>query len=59
MHTEPELSAASTPQPGHYDIDPGRPGVTFRDRTEFGITAARGLAARYLDLTVEIQCSRN
>jgi polyisoprenoid-binding protein YceI len=29
------------------------------DRTEFGITAARGLAARYLDLTVEIQCARN
>jgi polyisoprenoid-binding protein YceI len=29
------------------------------DRTEFGITAARGLAARYLDLTVEIQCTRN
>ena len=29
------------------------------DRTEFGITAARGLAARYLALTVEIQCSRN
>ena len=29
------------------------------DRTEFGITAARGLAARCLDLTVEIQCNRN
>jgi polyisoprenoid-binding protein YceI len=29
------------------------------DRTEFGITAARGLAARYLDLTMEIQCTRN
>jgi polyisoprenoid-binding protein YceI len=29
------------------------------DRTDFGITAARGLAARYLDLTVEIQCTRN
>jgi polyisoprenoid-binding protein YceI len=29
------------------------------DRTEFGITAARGLAARYLNLTVEIQCIRN
>ena len=28
------------------------------DRTEFGITAARGLAARYLDLTVEVQCTR-
>jgi polyisoprenoid-binding protein YceI len=29
------------------------------DRTEFGVTAARGLAARYLDLTVEVQCTRN
>ena len=29
------------------------------DRTEFGITAARGLAARYLNLTVEVQCTRN
>jgi polyisoprenoid-binding protein YceI len=29
------------------------------DRTEFGITAARGLAARYLDLTVEATCTRN
>jgi polyisoprenoid-binding protein YceI len=29
------------------------------DRTEFGITAARGLAARYLSLTVEVQCTRN
>jgi polyisoprenoid-binding protein YceI len=28
------------------------------DRTEFGITAARGLAARYLDVTVEVQCVR-
>jgi polyisoprenoid-binding protein YceI len=33
--------------------------TTRIDRTEFGITAARGLAARYLDLTVEIQCNRN
>jgi polyisoprenoid-binding protein YceI len=29
------------------------------DRTAFGITAARGLAARYLDLTVEVRCIRN
>ena len=29
------------------------------DRTEFDITAARGLAARHLDLTVEVQCTRN
>ena len=33
--------------------------TTRIDRTEFGITAARGLAARFLDLTVEIQCTRN
>jgi polyisoprenoid-binding protein YceI len=33
--------------------------TTRIDRTEFGITAARGLAARYLDLTVEIQCAKN
>jgi polyisoprenoid-binding protein YceI len=29
------------------------------DRNEFGITAARGLAARHLDLTVEVQCTRH
>jgi polyisoprenoid-binding protein YceI len=29
------------------------------DRIEFGITAARGLASRHLDLTVEVQCTRN
>jgi len=28
------------------------------DRTEFGVTAARGLAARYLELTVEVRCVR-
>ena len=28
------------------------------DRTEFGVTAMRGLAGRYLDLTVEVQCVR-
>lgn len=28
------------------------------DRTEFGLTAMRGLAGRYLDLTVEIRCAR-
>jgi polyisoprenoid-binding protein YceI len=28
------------------------------DRTEFGITALRGLAARYLDLSVEVSCVR-
>jgi polyisoprenoid-binding protein YceI len=28
------------------------------DRTEFGITAMRGLAGRYLELSVEVQCVR-
>jgi polyisoprenoid-binding protein YceI len=28
------------------------------DRTEFGVTASRGLAARYLDLTLEVRCLR-
>ena len=28
------------------------------DRTEFGLTAYRGLAGRYLDMTVEVQCVR-
>jgi polyisoprenoid-binding protein YceI len=32
--------------------------TTRIDRAEFGITAARGLAARYLDMTVEVQCTR-
>jgi len=29
------------------------------DRTEFGVTAQRGLAGRYLTVTVEVQCVRN
>ena len=33
--------------------------TTRIDRTDFGITASRGLAARNLDLTVEVQCARN
>jgi polyisoprenoid-binding protein YceI len=32
--------------------------TTRIDRTEFGLTAYRGLAGRYLDMTVEIQCIR-
>ena len=28
------------------------------DRTEFGVTAYRGLAGRYLDMTVEVRCVR-
>ncbi len=29
------------------------------DRTEFGVTAYRGLAGRYLDVSVEVRCVRN
>jgi polyisoprenoid-binding protein YceI len=29
------------------------------DRNEFGVTAYRGLAARYLDISVEVRCVRN
>jgi polyisoprenoid-binding protein YceI len=29
------------------------------DRTEFGVTAMRGLAGRYLELTVEARCARS
>ena len=28
------------------------------DRTDFGITAWRGLAGRYLDITAEVRCVR-
>ena len=28
------------------------------DRTEFGVTAYRGLAGRYLDITAEVRCTR-
>src|SRR6266516_3297149 len=33
-------------------------GTVRVDGTEFGVTAMRGLAGRYLDLTVEVQCVR-
>jgi polyisoprenoid-binding protein YceI len=45
----------------HTSVSPGSFLATARvriDRTEFGITAARGLAGRYLDLSVEVQCVR-
>jgi polyisoprenoid-binding protein YceI len=32
--------------------------TTRIDRNEFGVTAYRGLAARYLDMTVEVRCVR-
>jgi len=33
--------------------------TTRIDRAEFGVTAYRGLAGRYLDMTVEVRCVRN
>jgi polyisoprenoid-binding protein YceI len=33
--------------------------TTRIDRTEFGVTAQRGMAGRYLDLTVEARCVRS
>jgi polyisoprenoid-binding protein YceI len=33
-------------------------GTVRVDRTEFGVTAMRGLAGRYLDLTAEVRCTR-
>jgi polyisoprenoid-binding protein YceI len=32
--------------------------TTRIDRTEFGLTALRGLAGRYLDVTLEVRCVR-
>jgi len=32
--------------------------TTRIDRTEFGVTASRGLAGRYLDLSLEVRCVR-
>jgi polyisoprenoid-binding protein YceI len=32
--------------------------TTRIDRTQFGVTAYRGLAGRYLDMTVEVRCIR-
>ena len=36
MQTEPAV-IATTPQPGHYDIDPDRSRVTFATRHLFGL----------------------
>jgi polyisoprenoid-binding protein YceI len=32
--------------------------TTRIDRTEFGVTASRGMAGRYLDVSVEVRCVR-
>jgi polyisoprenoid-binding protein YceI len=33
-------------------------GTVRIDRTEFGVTASRGMAGRYLDLVVDVHCER-
>jgi polyisoprenoid-binding protein YceI len=45
MHTEPELSAGTTPQLGRYDIDPSQSAVTFATRHLFGLAPVRGTFA--------------
>src|ERR1700739_3987910 len=44
MQTEPAV-IATTPQPGHYDIDPGRSRITFATRHLFGLGRVRGSSA--------------
>jgi polyisoprenoid-binding protein YceI len=44
MHTEPELTA-TTPRPGHYDIDLSKSRITFRTRHLFGLAPVRGIFA--------------
>ena len=41
MQTEPAV-IATTPQPGHYDIDPDRSRVTFATRHLFGLGRVKG-----------------
>ena len=68
MQTTQEQQAVAPPQLGRYEIDTKRSTVTFRtrhlsglapvrgiDRTEFGVTASRGLAGRYLDLVLDVR----
>jgi polyisoprenoid-binding protein YceI len=43
---------ALTAAPGSFTVR----ATTRIDRTEFGVTAYRGLAGRYLDMSVEAQC---
>lgn len=43
------------------DVSPGAFAVRARtriDRTDFGVTAARGLAGRFIDVTMEVRCIR-
>src|SRR5215472_7838104 len=60
MHTEPELTAETTPQLGRYDIDPDQSAVTFRTRHLFGLAPVRGtLAVRggTVDITEPVTAS--
>jgi hypothetical protein len=63
--------AQVTPRPGRYEIDISCSAVTFRTRHLFGlapvrgsftiragVTAYRGVAGRYLDMTMEVRCVR-
>jgi polyisoprenoid-binding protein YceI len=63
--------AQVTPRPGRYEIDTSCSAVTFRTRHLFGlapvrgsftiragVTAYRGVAGRYLDMTMEVRCVR-
>jgi polyisoprenoid-binding protein YceI len=45
MRTEPELTAALTPKPGQYAIDPAHSAVTFRTRHMLGLAPVRGTLA--------------
>ena len=56
MHRQEEEMAALKPDQLEIDAD----GASTRiDRNEFGVTAYRGLAARYLDISVEVRCVRS
>ena len=44
MQTKPAF-IATTPQPGHYDIDPDRSRVTFATRHLFGLGRVKGSLA--------------
>jgi hypothetical protein len=49
----PETQSAVTPRSFNARA------TTRIDRNEFGVTAYRGLAVRYLDMTLEVRCVRN
>ncbi|HEX5292668.1 MAG TPA: YceI family protein [Streptosporangiaceae bacterium] len=62
-----ELTVRDVTRPVSLTVDSVEPDATGSftararvriDRTEFGITAMRGLAGRYLELLVEVQCVR-